>query len=176
MIQKLRGKLTYANVMASVAVFLALGGGAYAATQLKKNSVGTKQLKNGAVTQQKISQSAQAALRGLTGPAGAAGQPGGKGANGVPPVTGWAEVKSDGSLGESSGFKSGNKTGTGLYEPVFDNESSKLCSFSLTLTEGADGGGSVIGGRGTFLNSLKVFTFNGAGAQHDEPFMIQVSC
>ena len=155
---------------------MALGGGAYAATQLKKNSVGTKQLKNGAVTQQKISQSAQTALRGLSGAPGAPGQPGSKGTDGTTPVTDWAEVNADGSLGESSGFKSGNKMATGAYEPVFDSESSKLCSFSLTLTEGADAGGSVTGGRGAFLNSLKVSTFNGAGTQHDEPFMIQVSC
>ncbi len=50
----LRARLSYANVMATVAVFLALGGGAYAATQLKKNSVGTKQLKNNAVTGEKV--------------------------------------------------------------------------------------------------------------------------
>ena len=50
----IRSKLTYANVMATVAVFIALGGTAYAATQLKKNSVGTKQIKNQAVTAAKI--------------------------------------------------------------------------------------------------------------------------
>lgn len=52
--KRLRGRLTYANVMATVAVFIALGGSAYAATQLKKNSVGTKQLKNSAVTGTKV--------------------------------------------------------------------------------------------------------------------------
>ncbi len=40
--------------MATVAVFIALGGSAYAATQLKKNSVGTKQIKNQAITAAKI--------------------------------------------------------------------------------------------------------------------------
>jgi hypothetical protein len=50
----LLSKLSYANVMATFAVFLALGGGAYAATQLPKNSVGTKQLKKGSVTGVKI--------------------------------------------------------------------------------------------------------------------------
>lgn len=49
-----RKKLTYANVMATIAVFVALGGGAYAASQLQKNSVGTKQLKNKSVTTAKI--------------------------------------------------------------------------------------------------------------------------
>jgi hypothetical protein len=60
---KLRGSLTYANVMATVAVFLALGGGAYAATQLPKNSVGTKQLKKNAVTTAKIKKQAVTAVK-----------------------------------------------------------------------------------------------------------------
>jgi hypothetical protein len=51
---RITGKLTYANVMATIAVFIALGGSAYAATQLKRNSVGTKQLRNGAVTGAKV--------------------------------------------------------------------------------------------------------------------------
>lgn len=46
----LRGRLTYANVMASIAVFVSLGGGAYAATELPRNSVGTAAIRNGAVT------------------------------------------------------------------------------------------------------------------------------
>jgi len=50
----LRGKLTYANVMATIAVFIALGGSAYAAAQLKKNSVGTKQLRKNAVIGAKV--------------------------------------------------------------------------------------------------------------------------
>lgn len=52
--KKLRSKLTYANVMATIAVFIALGGASYAATQLPKNSVGPKQLKSNAVTTAKI--------------------------------------------------------------------------------------------------------------------------
>jgi hypothetical protein len=54
MASRLRGKLTYANVIATLALFMALGGGALAATELKKNSVGTKQIKNKAVTEAKI--------------------------------------------------------------------------------------------------------------------------
>ena len=46
----LRGRLTYANVMASIAVFVSLGGGAYAATELPRNSVGTAAIRSGAVT------------------------------------------------------------------------------------------------------------------------------
>lgn len=40
---------TYANVMATVAVFIALGGSSYAAVTLSKNSVKTEQIKNGQV-------------------------------------------------------------------------------------------------------------------------------
>jgi hypothetical protein len=46
---RLRTRLTYANVMATVAVFVALGGASYAAVVLPKNSVGTKQIKNGQI-------------------------------------------------------------------------------------------------------------------------------
>ncbi len=51
----LRGKLTYSNVVSTLCLFLLLGGaGAFAAGKLGKNSVGTKQIKNGAVTGAKI--------------------------------------------------------------------------------------------------------------------------
>jgi hypothetical protein len=52
-----RRRLTYANVMSTVAVFVALGGGAYALS-VPKNSVGTRQIKRSAVTSAKIRRSA----------------------------------------------------------------------------------------------------------------------
>lgn len=51
--RRLRPKLSYSNVIASLALFLALGGIAVAAG-LPKNSVGPNQLKKGAVTAAKI--------------------------------------------------------------------------------------------------------------------------
>jgi len=61
--KKIREKLTYANVISTLALFLVLtGGAAYAADQLGKNSVGTKQLKKHAVTAAKIKNGA------VTGP------------------------------------------------------------------------------------------------------------
>ncbi len=57
----IRKRLTYANVMSSIAVFLVLGGAtAFAASELAKNSVGTKQLKPNAVTTGKIKKEAVA--------------------------------------------------------------------------------------------------------------------
>jgi hypothetical protein len=58
----LKQRLSYANVMATVAMFLALGGGAYAAFKPPKNSIGTKQLINGSVSTKKIQNGA------VTGP------------------------------------------------------------------------------------------------------------
>lgn len=53
--KRLRGKLTYANVMVTILAFIVLcGGAAVAAGQLGKNTVGTKQLKPGAVTSAKV--------------------------------------------------------------------------------------------------------------------------
>jgi hypothetical protein len=49
---------TYANIVATLAIFIALGGISYAATNLGKNSVGTKQIKKNAVTKAKIKKKA----------------------------------------------------------------------------------------------------------------------
>jgi hypothetical protein len=50
-------KLSYANVIATIALFIALGGAAVAAG-LPRNSVGTRQLKKGAVTAAKLKKAA----------------------------------------------------------------------------------------------------------------------
>ncbi|HEV2790976.1 MAG TPA: hypothetical protein VGV69_06720 [Solirubrobacterales bacterium] len=54
----IKKRLTYANVMSSIAVFLVLGGATAIAAGLAKNSVGTKQLKKNAVTTAKIKKNA----------------------------------------------------------------------------------------------------------------------
>ena len=51
----MRSKLTYSNVISTLCLFLLLAAGtAYAANQLGKNSVGTKQLKKNAVNGAKV--------------------------------------------------------------------------------------------------------------------------
>jgi hypothetical protein len=54
----MRPRLSYANVMATIAVFIALGGASYAAFTPPKNSIGSKQLKKNAVTAKKIKKNA----------------------------------------------------------------------------------------------------------------------
>src|ERR1700759_447334 len=95
----LRARMTYANVTATLALFIALGGTTYAAATLPHNSVGSSQLRSNAVTASKIrtgavgsseihnnsiqlgdiAPSTRTSLRGaqgVQGPAGAAGAPG----------------------------------------------------------------------------------------------------
>ena len=76
-----------AFVISLIALFVALGGTTYAATSLPKNSVGTRQLKNGAVTKKKIQAQTITALMGARGRQGATGAPGTPGAAGAPGPT-----------------------------------------------------------------------------------------
>jgi hypothetical protein len=90
--QRLRGKLTYANVMVTLLTFVVLGGGAaVAAEQLGRNTVGTPQLKKNAVTSAKVkdgslkAQDFEKEFRapvGVPGPAGVRGERGPEGAQG----------------------------------------------------------------------------------------------
>ncbi len=63
--KRFRPRLTYANVIASLALFVALGGSAVAAG-LAKNSVGPNQLKKGAVSASKLAK--QAVVSGKIAP------------------------------------------------------------------------------------------------------------
>jgi hypothetical protein len=89
-VERLKGKLTFANVVACIALFVALGGVGYAATRLPANSVGARQIRKGAVTPTKLSKAtlqrlggaSTAPLVGAVGPAGANGTPGERGPSG----------------------------------------------------------------------------------------------
>jgi len=83
--KRARSKLTYANVMATVAVFLVLAGGTAFAGKvglLPGNSVGTRQIKAGAVTPAKLSAAAKSALSGPQGAQGPKGDRGPEGSQG----------------------------------------------------------------------------------------------
>jgi hypothetical protein len=83
--KRLSAKLTYSNVISTLCLVLLLGGGtAYAASQLGKNSVGSKQLKKEAVTPAKLSKASKATLSGPPGPKGDPGLKGDPGAPGAP--------------------------------------------------------------------------------------------
>jgi Collagen triple helix repeat (20 copies) len=83
-------RATYANVTSSLALVVALSGGAYAASTLPRHSVGTPQLRSGAVTSGKVADGTLRARdfatgqllvgpQGATGPTGPVGAPGPEG-------------------------------------------------------------------------------------------------
>ena len=84
LVHALKTRLSFANVLPVLALFLALGGTAYAAGVLPVNSVGTAQLKSGSVTSGKVKDNTLKAVdlagnqlnqgsRGARGPEGPAG-------------------------------------------------------------------------------------------------------
>ena len=77
------------NVVAYIALFFALGGTSLAAVSaLPSNSVGTKQIRKGAVTLAKLSSAAEKSLHGKTGAAGVPGIQGVEGAEGAQGIQG----------------------------------------------------------------------------------------
>ena len=158
-------RLTYANVTATLALFIALGGGAYAATALPKNSVGTAQIKKNAVTGAKIKSSAVAssdvkdgsllkkdfkAGELPAGPAGAKGDKGDPGANGTNGTTG--------PRGPSNGFESGNNASP-TYSATEDEDSIALPAGSFIVFAKADVENSGAAGAGTVTCRLEVGGF-----------------
>jgi hypothetical protein len=89
--------LSYANVMATIGVFIALGGASYAAVALPASSVGTQQLKKNAVTSKKVKNRSLKAADFATGqlPAGPTGTQGIQGPKGDPGAPGPQGPKGD---------------------------------------------------------------------------------
>ncbi len=133
--KRFRFQPTYSNVVATMALFFALAGGAWAATQLPKESVGSAQLKNGAVTPGKLSAAAKSGMtgargeagpqgalgpRGNEGPRGESGSDGATGPQGVRGATGATGAKGDrGEPGEPGERGITGQTGsTGLQGPT----------------------------------------------------------
>jgi hypothetical protein len=161
----LRHRPSPAIVVACVALLLALGGVSWAATALPRNSVGTAQLRNNAVTSSKVRnhsllradfKSGQVP-RGPAGPAGPTGVTGPKGATGARGPTGpagsagssnirWALVKADASIVDSSDSNisiTSHTGGAGVYILNFGSPIDK----KLILASAAQAGND-IGGRG----------------------------
>jgi len=120
----LRDKLTYANVISTLCLFMLLGGGAYAASQVAKNSVGTKQLKNNAVTGKKIKDRSigtndltPAAVTTLKGTKGDPGPAGAQGPQGTTNAGAYATVESGGEpafAGDHPGFAAVERVQEGI--------------------------------------------------------------
>lgn len=137
----IRRKLTFANVMSVIAVFLALTGVGYAAFKLPKNSVGPKQIRNGAINENKLSSSAKAALKGAKGDQGPPG-PGAtsfsttlaQGTNFTPIATSPNGITINGSClsGPSVGLKIQTPSGNNLQASGTENSNVSVSSADTT--------------------------------------------
>jgi hypothetical protein len=125
--KRLRPRLTYANVIATLALFLALGGGAaFAASQLSRNSVGPKQLRKNAVTGAKVKDGSLSvgdfkAGQLPAGERGPQGVPGAPGATSV--VVRYGEVgkpKEEEEVGQSNASCQPGETVTGGGYDILD--------------------------------------------------------
>jgi collagen triple helix repeat protein len=100
---RLRAGLSYANVVGTLALFIALGGVSYAAVKLPAHSVGTKQLKADAVTSANVRDGTLrqrdfqggALPRGGAEDSGQGGPPGGPGGPGTPGAPGAPGARGD---------------------------------------------------------------------------------
>jgi hypothetical protein len=114
--------LSYANVMATIAVFMALGGGAYAAVTLPNNAVKNRNIAANAITSAKVKNRSLLAADFKTGqlPAGPAGVIGPKGDAGPAGPTGPRGVQGpQGSKGAEG--DQGPKGDTGAPGPLTSN-------------------------------------------------------
>ena len=126
MLARLRSCLSYANVMATIAVFLALGGSAYAAFTLPAHSVGSRQLKNHAVTPKKVARATIKLFKGQRGARGPQGERGARGSQGAQGVQGI-----QGPIGPSNVyFTSSTSVGADLTLPAGDYWIEGQCNFS----------------------------------------------
>ncbi len=147
----LRPKLTYANVVSTLCLFLLVGGGtAFAATQmLPKNSVGQNQIKKGAVTPAKLAKSTVTALTGDVGPQGARGPQGSRGPQGTQGARGPQGAQGDrGPTGPTGATGPAGATKV----TVHTGEASMTRSFAHCGTgEVAVGGGAIADFPGSFV-------------------------
>jgi len=133
--------LTYANVMATIGVFLALGGASYAAIKLPANSVGSRQIKNGAVSSTDIKNHSIRSGDFKGGlPSGPRGPRGAQGQAGPAAAKFWARVRggTTAELISSSGGITVTRAATGNASVTFPEDVSD-CAVSLTVAGGAPG-------------------------------------
>jgi hypothetical protein len=167
--------------MASVAVFIAIGGSAYAVTLLPRDSVGAAQIKRGAVGASElraaavglgdISPRARGSLRGAKGDQGPAGATG---------VALHAAINSGGAAvrGDATAFT--HQDGSGLYTVGFGRDVS-ACEAIASLAAVANGamleqptpGRITVGADGP---KVVVRTYAADGSVRDQPFNVIVAC
>jgi hypothetical protein len=190
--RRLRGRLSYANVTASLALFIALGGTGYAAVTLPRNSVGSAQLRTNAVGAKEIRRGAvrsgeirnrSIALRDLATNTrkSLGGTPGPQGPSGKDAATYRAAISLAGVRVGGNAQTSEHNRATNTYRVEFPADAS-ACTYSATLAAVQNGPTleqppagriTVQAGGG---NNVLVHTYNAAGDPAEAPFHLIVAC
>lgn len=181
-------------VVATLALFVALGGTGYAALSLPANSVGAAQLKKDSVNSAKVADGSlrltdlkagtRALLKGpagATGPAGPAGATGAPGAPGTPATSLFAEISSGATPAVVRGTGVTTVTLDGTFYVVTLNRDISAC-VAVGTPSGTNGNNndtriSVVHRAGA-ANALNVMTFSGAAGTSvtNVPFSLAVFC
>jgi hypothetical protein len=121
-------RLLRGNVIAILALFVALTGSAYAGSTLAKNSVSSKQIvdnsvasvdvKDGTLTKSDLAPGLS--VKGDKGDAGPVGAPGPKGDKGDPATKLFARISAGGQVTSGSGVIGVQNAGTGFWNVKFD--------------------------------------------------------
>jgi hypothetical protein len=187
----MRGRLTYANTTATLALFVAPGGTGYAAITLPRDSVGAGQrqarsvrsselrsravnsrvIRNRSVRLTDISTGARSALRGPRGPQGPAG---------APAMTLRAAVSSGDGAAIGNARTVGHLSGSNEYRIDFGRDLSG-CIYSATpaavqagpTLEQPEAGRITVGTDGS---RVLVRTFGASGNAHEQPFHVSAGC
>jgi hypothetical protein len=190
---RIGARLSYANITATLALFIALGGGAYAATQLPRNSVGSSQIRTNAVGASEIRHRAirsdeirdrSIALRDISHIARTSlkGRRGAPGATGPAGTADRAAVNSGGTKVIGTARDNiDHPGGSNEYTVQFTHDVSG-CVYSATLAAVQNGpafeqppAGRITVASAGGANAL-VKTFDANGAPAPEPFHLLVSC
>lgn len=189
---KLRARLTYANLMATAAVFIALGGSSYAALtitgkQVANSSLSGKDVRNrslsgldvrkGSLTTAEVRNRSLLANDFKAGqlPAGPQGPQGPQGPAGQDATKLWAVVNSSGTILRGSGVVSAQALSP-AYEVIFNRDVSG-CSYQATPGSAqAEVGEVAVGPRNGQPNGVYVFTATSAGNATALGFNLAVFC
>lgn len=179
----LRSHLTYSNVTATLALMTALGGTSYAALSLPRNSVGSRQIRTGAVRSAEVknaslrtadlSKAARKELRGATGPQGPIGP---QGPQGAAAAQYFAVVSAAGNIVAGNATQGGRQPGVGTYNVGFGRS---LSGCAITATLGTTDASTTSAGRIT-VNVINgqagVQTYAADGTAADLPFHLIAAC
>jgi hypothetical protein len=185
---RFRPRLSYANVMSTLAVVLVVGGGtAYAAITIPRNSVGsaqirssavgTSELRSGAVHKADIAKTTIVSLRGAKGDQGPQGPAGVSGPAGAPALSYFAVVSGSGDFLRGNASSGGHTAvGSGSYTIGFPINVSR-CAYSATLggmdTTNQPPGYATVRDDG---GKVGVQIYDTAGNPVDRPFHLIVAC